>query len=192
MLFLLPVLQRLGYVAWADSLPERAAAQIVRNLLAVVLRRLRAPSEDSAWLLASTRLDNGFGSINAKAPAAWADPILAAPRGSPASDLVALAEQPQSPVVLAYVWLIACRRWLRRQARIGIASLVVRPAALSLTATHVDIYFSLSDVNMKIRRAGLDFDLGWIPWYERIVTFCYTQPDKYLLASSVRETPNGN
>jgi len=175
LLFLLPVLQRLGYAAWAETLPEGAAAQIVQQVLALVLRRLDAPSDDPTWLLASTPSNYDFGYIDLKAPASWGDPTLAAPRGAAAEDIVALAEQAQSAAALAHVWLIACRRWLRRVAGIGVASLVMRPAALGLTATHVDVFFRLSDADMRVRRAGLDFDPGWLPWYGRVISFHYAE-----------------
>ena len=142
LLFLLPVLQRLGYTAWAEALPEGAAAQVVRRLLALVLRRLDAPSDDPAWLLAGISSQDDAGAIEVDAQ--------------------------------ARLWLSACRRWLRRVARIGVASLVIRSAAIGLTATHADIYFRLSDADMRVRRAGLDFDPGWVPWLGRVVAFHYS------------------
>lgn len=174
LLFLLPVMQRLGYTAWAEALPEGAAAQNVQHLLAFVLRRLDAPSEDPAWLFAGAPSNDDLGCIDVKAPASWGDPTLAAPRGTAAKDIVALAEQAQSAAALAHVWLIACRRWLRRAAGIGVASLVMRPAAFGLTATHADVFFRLSDADMRVRRAGLDFDPGWVPWLGRVVAFHYS------------------
>jgi hypothetical protein len=175
LLFLVPVLQRLGYDAWAGTLPESAAAHVAQQLLASVLRRLDAPPDDPAWLLASTPSNYDFGYIDLKAPASWGDPTLAAPRGAAAKDIVALAEQAQSAAALAHVWLIACRRWLRRVAGIGVASLVMRPAAIGLTATHADVFFRLEDADMSVRRAGLDFDPGWLPWYGRVISFHYAE-----------------
>jgi hypothetical protein len=31
----------------------------------------------------------------------------------------------------------------------------------------------LSAADLRIRRAGLDIDPGWIPWFARVVTFHY-------------------
>jgi len=173
LLFLLPVLQRLGYATWAEVLPEGAAAHVAQQVLESVLWRLNAPSDDPAWLFASSPSNDDFGSMAVKAPACWGDPTLAAPRGSAANDIVALAEQAQPAAALAHVWLIACRRWLRRVAGIGVASLVMRPGAIGLTATHVELFFRLSDADLRVRRAGLDFDPGWVPWYGRVVSFHY-------------------
>jgi hypothetical protein len=70
-------------------------------------------------------------------------------------------------------WLTACRRWLRRCARLGIATAVMRPARLSLTPTHADVFFDLNDVSLAVRRAGLDLDPGWVAWFGRVVAFHY-------------------
>ena len=70
-------------------------------------------------------------------------------------------------------WLTACRRWLRRRARLGIATAVARPARLSLTPTHADVFFDLNGVSLAVRRAGLDLDPGWVPWFGRVVGFHY-------------------
>ena len=191
LLFLLPVLQRLGYAAWAQALPEGAAAHIAQQMLVLVLRRLQAPPDDPAWLLTGTSLDDDFGYIDLKAPASWDDPTLAAPRGCAAKDIVALAGQAQPAAALARVWLIACRRWLRRVAGIGVASVVVRPAAIGLTATHADVFFRLSDADMRVRRAGLDLDPGWVPWYGRVVSFHYTEQLASVTAPRTGGVPDG-
>jgi hypothetical protein len=75
----------------------------------------------------------------------------------------------------AALWLKHCRRWLRREARIGIATLVSRPARLTLTPTHADLVFELKRVDLAIRRQGLDIDPGWLPWYGRVLSFHYEQ-----------------
>jgi len=191
LLFLLPVLQRLGYAAWAEALPEGAAAQVVQHLLALVLRRVNALLDDPAWMFASSPLNYDFGNIDLKASAIWGDPALAAPRGCVAKDIVALAEQAPSAAALARIWLIACRRWLRRVAGIGVASLVMRPAAIGFSATHADVFFRLSDADMRVRRAGLDFDPGWVPWFGRVVAFHYTNQLPSVPAPRTGRVPDG-
>ena len=79
-------------------------------------------------------------------------------------------------------WLAACRRWLRRVAGIGIASLVVRPAAIEITPTHADMHFLLNDTDLRVRRAGLDNDPGWLEWYGRVVRFHYAEASPLLMA----------
>jgi len=70
-------------------------------------------------------------------------------------------------------WLVACRRWLRRYAGIGLSRLVLRPAQMKVTPTHLDLRFDIGLAELSVRRAGLDIDPGWVPWFERVVTFRY-------------------
>jgi hypothetical protein len=75
----------------------------------------------------------------------------------------------------AQIWLTAVRRWLRRRGGIGLASLVRRPARLGHTATHLDMHFYVNDVDMRVRRLGLDIDPGWLPWFGQVVTYHYQE-----------------
>jgi hypothetical protein len=68
-------------------------------------------------------------------------------------------------------WLARVRRSLRRRLRLGIAELVRRPAWVSATRTHIDVVFALDQVDLRLRRAALDGDPGWLPWFGRIVAF---------------------
>ena len=37
----------------------------------------------------------------------------------------------------------------------------------------VDVHLALADVDVDVRRAGLDLDPGWVPWLGCVVRFCY-------------------
>ena len=210
LLFLLPVLARLGYAQWLDEAPDWAPLGIHRSVLARVCGRLALPADDPAWWLCPTSaspLPNRYC-----APSRWCEGIadcssawrrcaaghgmrlcdasgrllLAAWRGRrrPAALAPLLRgrgvvhsdagrQEPDLSAAVAEAWLIACRRWLRRYARVGLAGLVMRPARLSLTPTHADMFFALSDVSLAVRRTGLDLDPGWVPWFGRVVSFHY-------------------
>ena len=133
LLFLVPVLERVGFAKWAEERgigepePDVLAAQVFHLLLT----RLGAEEDDPAWALAA--------------------PFRLKAEG----------------------WLRSCRRYLRCNARIGLASLVLRPARLAITPTHVDAFFRLNAADVRIRRAGLDIDPGWVPWFGRVVAFHY-------------------
>jgi hypothetical protein len=71
-------------------------------------------------------------------------------------------------------WLTALRRWCRRYAHIGLHDLVCRSALVSATRTHLDLEFDPAQGDMRIRRAGLDLNPGWLPWLGRVVQFHYT------------------
>ncbi|MBV2264911.1 MAG: hypothetical protein KUL79_15355 [Thauera sp.] len=80
---------------------------------------------------------------------------------------------PGEPTAAAAAWLAACRRHLRLQAGIGPASLCLRPAQLDLTPTHADVWLGMEQIDLRVRRAGLDLDPGWVPWFGRVVRFHY-------------------
>jgi hypothetical protein len=48
---------------------------------------------------------------------------------------------------------------------------VRRPARLAFTATHIDVRFPLAGADVRVRRAGLDIDPGWLAWFGRVVAF---------------------
>ena len=70
-------------------------------------------------------------------------------------------------------WLGLCRRQLRLRVGIGLFNLVCRPAAIAITQTHVDLRQPLDAVDLRVRRAGLDIDPGWVPWLRRVLRFHY-------------------
>jgi hypothetical protein len=70
-------------------------------------------------------------------------------------------------------WLTKARRWLRRYARMGVVELVQRRGRIAATRTHIDIIFYLDQTDIRIRRAGLDVDPGWVPWFGRVIQFHY-------------------
>jgi hypothetical protein len=83
-------------------------------------------------------------------------------------------EAKASVLWLMDAWLIALRRWCRRYARVGLRDLICRPGRILPTSTHLDVVFDHCCVDTRVRRAGLDLDPGWIPWFGRVVTFHYT------------------
>jgi hypothetical protein len=211
LMFLLPVLARLGYAQWLDDTPEWAPLRIDKQVLALACRRLDVPAEDPTWRLSPTPVSTA--PAHYCAPAIWMQSIadcrhalrrqhgVGGTRVRDASGRLLLAAWPgrRRPAAFAPLlrgrnitrqdaslaggndlvdaisaaWLTACRRWLRRCAGIGIASLVLRPARISLTPTHADMFFELSAVSLAVRRAGLDLDPGWLPWFGRVVGFHY-------------------
>ncbi len=70
-------------------------------------------------------------------------------------------------------WLTAVRRWCRRYAQLGLRSLICRSGRVVVTPTHVDVIFDHQQADIRIRKAGLDLNPGWIPWLGRVVQFHY-------------------
>jgi hypothetical protein len=80
---------------------------------------------------------------------------------------------PLDPDLFLQTWLGIMRRWLRRFGHLGLRSLIVRPGQVVATRTHIDILFHHRLVDMRIRRVGLDFDPGWVPWLGKVIAFHY-------------------
>lgn len=157
LLFLLRVLESLGLPEWLDGDLAWAGASLPARILGCALRRLRVPEDDPAWMLADFDPARPLPAISARQ---WSSLAEAGASRTPRCD----GET---------VWLNACRRWLRTRVRIGMADLVCRPGFLALTATHADVWMALERADLRIRRAGLDIDPGWVPWLGRVVHFHY-------------------
>lgn len=96
--------------------------------------------------------------------AAWSlAAALAAPEEAQAPDLDARTTH----------WLNTLSRHLRLQCGIGLASLALRSGWLDWGPTHIDVHLPLAQADLRIRRAGLDIDPGWVPWLQRVVRFHY-------------------
>jgi hypothetical protein len=48
-----------------------------------------------------------------------------------------------------------------------------RRARVCMTPTHLDLFFSLAELPLEIRLAGLDRNPGWVPAAGRFITFHY-------------------
>ena len=72
---------------------------------------------------------------------------------------------------------LGAHRLCRRITGLGLKSLVRRPARAVVTETHLDLYFRPIDADVRIRRAALDINPGWVPWLGRIVSFHFTTED---------------
>jgi hypothetical protein len=77
-------------------------------------------------------------------------------------------------------WLAAVAPLLRQMLRraLGndadpVADLLLRRGQLYVTSSHVDLILPLASVSLLVRRAGLDFDPGWLPAWGRVVRFHY-------------------
>jgi len=100
----------------------------------------------------------------------------------PAADAQRQAWQPTVPEVLPpeiaaglEAWSRRTRRWLRTGARIGPASVVGREGFVCVTRTHIDVAFPLDEVDLRVRRCGLDCNPGWVAWLGRIVHFHFIE-----------------
>ncbi|HVE87285.1 MAG TPA: hypothetical protein VND93_30725 [Myxococcales bacterium] len=68
---------------------------------------------------------------------------------------------------------LAVARVLRTRAKISLRRLVLRPARVAWTPTHLDVLLDHRMAELRIRRAGLDIDPGWVPWLGRVIRYHY-------------------
>lgn len=69
-------------------------------------------------------------------------------------------------------------RYLRRFAGMSLRQLVNRNGQLACSRTHFDILIQTRQMDIRIRRAGLDIDPGWVAWLARVVQFHYDDGDQ--------------
>ena len=65
-------------------------------------------------------------------------------------------------------------RYLYRYAKISLRNLINRGGRIANSNTHLDVLFDGSQIDIRIRMAGLDIDPGWVPWCARVVQFHYS------------------
>ncbi len=78
------------------------------------------------------------------------------------------------PLDVAFLgWWMALGRACRRRTGLRCCDVVRRPGRIAATRTHVDVLFDVAQADVRIRKAGLDVDPGWVPWLGRVVSFHY-------------------
>ncbi|HEY6170104.1 MAG TPA: hypothetical protein VI454_18870, partial [Verrucomicrobiae bacterium] len=193
--FLVPLFVRLGIAESPDA--SRGAWQALR----LVFERCRRSPQDELgrWLpdadepapapfvlpriFAATRgvlrLSRWRGNWRVLLDATGRLPLAAWPRGTtcPAREL--LQDRPlrrgenfpRDLDPLAAALALGAHRLARRECGLGLKTLVRRPARVAITDTHVNLFFRLHEADVRIRRAALDLDPGWVPWLGRVVSF---------------------
>ena len=74
-------------------------------------------------------------------------------------------------------WVAAVAPAVQRRLRLAagegvpIADLLRASARVYVTASHVDVVFPLATINLRVRRAGLDRNPGWLPDFGRVIYF---------------------
>jgi hypothetical protein len=64
-------------------------------------------------------------------------------------------------------------RYLFRYAGIGLRSLINRSGKIACSRTHLDVIFDFEQLDIRIRKAGLDINPGWVSWLGRVIEFHY-------------------
>ena len=74
--------------------------------------------------------------------------------------------------------LVTAMEWYCRDAAaMELRDLIRRPAYIATTKTHLDLTFPFSQLDIRVRMAGLDINPGWVPWLGRVFQFHYVGGD---------------
>jgi len=163
--FLVSVLERLGFAEFLERHPALSESRFPARLLLFIGARLGMKPHDPMSLALGEAEPFGFEELGALPEPARTLLVRPVPR--------ARIDTPQS------AWLTALRRWCRRRARIGLASLVCRPGRVATSLTHLEICFDLAEADLRLRKLALDVDPGWVPWLGRVVRFHYLEPHEH-------------
>jgi hypothetical protein len=132
---------------------------------------------DLDWLVDNTEL-NGWHKLLTLARALWPEvppdkvwsilTELAAEDSSEAEQRTWLG--PSWPMVEEY---LTARLEPSEDLRAVMADILQEPATLYVTRTHIDVVFTLEQIRLDLRVAGLDRDPGWVPELARVIAFHY-------------------
>lgn len=168
LLFLLRPLARLGLPAQLERHPELVDAEFGRRLLTAVATDLEVPENDpvvrAVAPLAEPREVPGLDVSEWSED--WKELWTAAHPRPPLSDYSSLLE-------LLRWWQVGLAAYVERVAGMSLAELVHRPAAIACSRTHVELIFDLEASDLAIRKAALDIDPGFVPWFHRVVQYHY-------------------
>ncbi len=167
--FLLNVLRKLGIVAAVEACPALLDANFAAHVLKSVSIRIGLESDDPI-LLCLPSPEHEF-SLD--------DHLIADLQGKPAcfpAGYTHTSREKFDADYLLRLWSVAIRRWCWRMGRLSLPEIVHRTGRVWLTRTEIDVTLPLKEVDICIRRVGLDIDPGWLPWFGergRVVRFHY-------------------
>jgi hypothetical protein len=165
LLFLVPILERLGFGGFLGANPVLLDKAFPARLLLYIGDRVGMALDDPQVLALLPAADGD----EPDEPAAF---DLRELPGA-ARDLLSTSRVRAALDEPLAAWLTLVRRWCRRYARQGLVSLIRRRGRVQISRTHIDVYFDLTQIDLRLRRLALDVDPEWVPWLGRVVRFHY-------------------
>ncbi|QNM98649.1 hypothetical protein [Chitinimonas koreensis] len=158
LLFLLHAVPALGWLDAADdeALPPR--------LWRLATEAIGVPADDVA-----VRAFCGGWQPSAAELAAWRD----APRGSDTAGTASASNGDRADAPSEIAGLLAAWLTHRLGPGTGVAAVCRRPARLRIEPGWIEVHFPLEQADVRLRRAALDLDPGWLPWLGCVVRFVY-------------------
>jgi hypothetical protein len=172
--FLLHAIRRLGIADAVEASPALADADLAANVLRNLARRTGVSTRNPILLALDPAGDaSPPGEFNLASETLAAMPPAAWP-----ANLRPPTERPCTSPGLLRAWTLGVRRWCWHYAGMSIEEIVHRPGVVWSSRADIDVTLPLDQADLRIRRAGLDIDPGWLPWlgpYGRVVRFHYHQ-----------------
>jgi hypothetical protein len=166
--FLVPILRHLGFEDYIASHPYLLTIAFPSRLLSFIGRRVGMHEDDPVAISVSW--------VDTHTPRS---PTFILSHMPDRMRRVLLTPSPRVVLDTSYVaWLTAVRRWCRREARIGLRTMICRPGRVFETRTHTGVRFAMSQLDIRVRRLALDTDPGWVPWLGRTISFEYVRGDQ--------------
>jgi|GEM_PF-3816840 len=164
--FLLNVMQQIGMAELIS--PLTSVSQFVPRVLLHLARQSGATADDSVvlWLHELMRDSPAAALPQLLEPSFWPGNLAPSTHTATVDDLVR-------------IWSVAIRRWCWRFVKISTSQVVLRDGLFYVNRTDLDIALPIEAADVRIRKAGLDLNPGWLPWFGRVVRFHYLFPGEH-------------
>lgn len=165
--FLLNVLRRLGIAGALDACPALAEIGLVIEIMKGLAVGARVADSDP--ILSCLDKEQSAFALPAEV---LANPSLKIwPQGLAISHRTIFDSE-----YFLHAWVVAVKLLCWRAGRITVRDIVTRNGQVWRTRTDLDVTLPLAEADIRIRRIGLDIDLGWLPWFGQfgcVVRFHY-------------------
>ena len=170
-LFLLNALRRLGIERSFQEFPVFADNQFVPRLLLSLAKHAAIASKDP---ILDWARDLDLGQASFQLERALLTAIYNDPRTWP-PNLPLMHSSSPTPSGLLRAWALGVRRYCWRVANIAAREVVFRPGWVRAVRGELDVTLPMKVIDIRIRRAGLDINPGWLPWFGFVVRFHYVE-----------------
>jgi hypothetical protein len=170
--FLLHPLRRLGIADALAACPPLEDADLTTHILRALARRTGISTADAMLLALNPALPTDDNFILPT------ETLASVPLAAWPQNLCPADNRPCTSHDLLRAWTLAVQRWCWHHAGLTLHQIVHRPGTVWRSRTDLDVTLPLDHADLRIRRAGLDLDPGWLPWlglYGRVVRFHYHQ-----------------
>ncbi len=162
LLFMIPLMKIIGMDTLMEQFPVYEDLDLPRRILFRCAALLSISPEDPVLAFLGQQPEPSDVTPEFTAPPQWRR-ILPEPVRSREWSLDSLVD----------TMVTAMERYCRDTATMEFGELVRRPGYIAVTKTHLDLTFSFSQLDIRVRMAGLDINPGWVPWLGRVFQFHY-------------------